>query len=95
MVFYAEPYTGRYHTHNVYWFTYGGTGSPRMGTGGVPRPGPPVITEITQTLHVESNVDYRSAYRRPKETDHWFDTQIYPTATRRSPGITIWCWTML
>ena len=31
LVFYAEPYTGRYQTQNVYWFTHGGTGSPRIG----------------------------------------------------------------
>ena len=81
LVFYAEPYTGRYDTQNVYWFTYGGTGSPRMGTRSVtPAPDAPVITEITQTLHIEPNVDYRSTYHRPKEADHWFDTQLYSTS---------------
>ncbi len=31
VVFYAEPYQGRYQTDNVYWFTYGGTGSATDG----------------------------------------------------------------
>ena len=26
------------------------------------------------------NVDYRSTYHRPKEADHWFDTQLYTTS---------------
>jgi hypothetical protein len=81
VIFYAEPYTGRYQTDNVYWFTYGGTGSPRMGTRGVTPTGTePVVTEIVQTQHLETNVDYRNAYHRPKEADHWFDTQLYPTS---------------
>ncbi len=87
VVFYAEPYAGRYQTDNVYWFTYGGTGSLPMGTRAVTlAPDAPVVTEITQTLHIENNVDYRSLYDRPKEADHWFDDILYPTGG--SPTIT-------
>ena len=79
VVFYAEPYTGRYQTQNVYWFTYGGTGSPAMGTRTVsPTGSEPIVTEITRTLHTENNVDYRSLYDRPRDADHWFDSILYP-----------------
>ncbi|QLQ07991.1 MAG: hypothetical protein HZY76_19685 [Anaerolineae bacterium] len=37
------------------------------------------MTIITQTLHVEVDVDYRSLYNRPATADHWFDTALYPT----------------
>ena len=82
LVFYAEPYTGRYQTQNVYWFTYGGTGSPRMGTRTVtPAGSEPLLTEITQTLHIENNLDYRSTYKRAKDADHWFDSTVYPSTS--------------
>ncbi len=82
VVFYAEPYAGRYETQNTYWFTFGGTGGPRMGTRTVaPTGAEPVVTEITRTLHIENNVDYRSAYHRPENADHWFDDVLYPAGS--------------
>lgn len=80
VIFYAEPYQGRYMNQNVYWFTYDGSPSPRMTTRAVtPAGGEPVVTQITQTLHVEVDVDYRALYNRPAAADHWFDNALYPT----------------
>ncbi len=77
VVFYAEPYQGRYLNHNVYWFTYGGTGSTLMATRTVtPDPAAPLVTEITRTLHIENDLRYMSAIGRPKDVDHWFDVPI-------------------
>ena len=86
VVFYAEPYVGRYDTRNVYWFTYGGTPSPAMTTRTVEPVEAPVATEIIQTVHVENNLDYRSLYPRARDADHWFDTNLYPNAT--TPTVT-------
>lgn len=81
VIFYAEPYQGRYMNQNVYWFTYGGSPSPRMATRAVtPVGGEPVVTQITQTLRAEVNVDYRPLYNRPATADHWFDNVLYPTS---------------
>lgn len=88
VVFYAEPYQGRYMNQNVYWFTYGGSPGPRMTTRTVtPSGAEPVVTVVTQTVHVEFDRDYRSLYNRPMTADHFFDTQLYanastPTVTR-------------
>ncbi len=77
VIFYAEPYQGRYQTSNVYWFTYGGAAGPRMTTRSVTPTGTePLVTTITQTLHVEFDRQYRSDYARPKEADHWFDLPL-------------------
>ena len=34
VIFYAQPYTGRYQTDNVYWFTWGGDAGLRMDPAG-------------------------------------------------------------
>ncbi len=81
VIFYAEPYVGRYMTQNVYWFTWSGADGGRMATRGVaPIGAEPLVTTITQTLHLEYNRDYRPLYNRPRDADHWFDTQLYPNA---------------
>ncbi len=87
IIFYAEPYKGRYQTANVYWLTWG----EGVGTTMQPRPYTPsgeerLVTTITRTVHIEFNRDYRSAYHRPPAADHWFDTPLVvsraaPTAT--------------
>ena len=77
IIFYAEPYQGRYMTRNVYWLTYGAAAGARMNSRGVtPTGSEPLVTTITQTLHVEYDRDYRSLYHRPDNADHWFDTQL-------------------
>ena len=77
VIFYAEPYQGRYMTRNVYWLTYGAAAGARMNSRGVtPTGSEPLVTTITQTLHIEYDRDYRSLYHRPDNADHWFDTQL-------------------
>ncbi len=81
VIFYAEPYVGRYMTQNVYWFSWGGPAGPRMATRVAPADDSPPVTVITRTLRVERNVDYYSAFTdRPKEADHWFDKALVVTA---------------
>ncbi len=88
VIFYAEPYQGRYMSRNVYWFNYGGSPGERMSARTVtPTGSEPVVTQVTQTAHVEFDRDYRSLYNRPMTADHFFDTQLYanastPTVTR-------------
>ncbi len=81
VIFYAEPYVGRYMTQNVYWFSWGGPAGPRMAVRAAPLdPGPPV-TVITRTLHIERDIDYYSTFTdRPKEADHWLDKALVVTA---------------
>lgn len=83
VIFYAVPYDGgRFQNYNVYQFVYGGgISGPRMGTRPVARPDssgemldPSVIT---QTVHIERDLDYRSLYQRPDYADHFFDTALY------------------
>lgn len=82
VIFYAEPYAGRYMTQNVYWFTWGGAAGPRMDTRTVqPSGSEPVISTITQTVHVEFDRSYYSTYiDLPKEADHFFDNPLYANA---------------
>ena len=90
VIFYAEPYHGRYEASNLYWFTYGGAGGPRIASRLVTPTGTePLVTTITQTLHIEFDREYRSSFPRPQDADHWFDTPLSPdgatgvlTATR-------------
>ena len=89
VIFYAEPYQGRYQASNVYWFTYGAAAGPRMTTRTVtPSGAEPVVTTITQTLHVEVNAEYRSDYPRPQDADHWFDAPLSPDVLTGSPTVT-------
>jgi hypothetical protein len=83
VIFYAEPYRGRYQNHNVYWFTWGGAPGSRIATRAVtPTGAEPVVTQITRTLHVEFDREYYSTFTdRPKEADHWFDTALNVIAT--------------
>ncbi len=90
VVFYAQPYQGRYQTSNVYWFTYGAEPGLRMAERTVtPTGSEPLITTITQTLHVELDSEYRTQFPLPQDADHWFDWPLSPdsatavvTATR-------------
>ncbi|MER2597999.1 MAG: C25 family cysteine peptidase [Caldilineales bacterium] len=90
VIFYAQPYAGRYQKDNVYWFTYGGTSGLRMAARAVtPTGSEPLVTTVTNTLHIELDKDYRTNFPRPKDADHWFDLPLSPdvatgvfTATR-------------
>nr|MBA3533495.1 hypothetical protein [Ardenticatenales bacterium] len=75
VLFYAEPYEGRYLTRNVYWFTYGGTPSALIRARSAPRQGT-VVEQITQTLHIEVNQRYMSRFPRPETGDRWFGAPL-------------------
>lgn len=79
VIFYAQPYEGRYERDNVYRFSYGGAPGLRMaGRAVTPTGDEPVVTAITRTLHVEVDAEYRSDYPRPQDADHWFDMPLSP-----------------
>ncbi len=81
VIFYAEPYQGRYMTRNVYRLAYGGAPGARMAQRAVtPVGGEPVITAITQTVHIEFDRTYYSTYKLPRDADHWFDSPLYANA---------------
>jgi len=82
LVFYAEPYQGRYMTQNVYWFTWDGVPGSRMDARDVqPTWTEPIVSTITQTVHVEFDRSYYSTYDQlPKEADHFFDNPLYANA---------------
>jgi hypothetical protein len=100
VIFYAIPYEsrfspeaglfvsdGRYQDYNIYWFAYGSaTAGPRMAPRTVSAPPViPSVATITQTLQIENNVDYRTAYERPKNADHFFDAEM--TADSSTPTV--------
>ncbi len=88
VIFYAEPYQGRYMTRNVYWFSYGSGSGARMQTRArTPTGAEPVVTSITQSARVEVDKVYVSDIQRSKDEDHYFDTSLYanvaqPTVSR-------------
>lgn len=91
VIFYAEPYQGRYMTENVYrlfWKQQPAPPSARMSTRTVvPTGDEPAASAITQTVHVEFDRAYYSDYPLPQDADHWFDDPLYvdsstPTAAR-------------
>lgn len=79
VIFYAEPYVGRYMTRNVYQLTYGGPqAGARMATRTVaPQASDPLITVITRTVRTEVDRDYRSVYDLPRGDDRWFDDALF------------------
>ncbi|MCB0255143.1 MAG: hypothetical protein KDI55_15580 [Anaerolineae bacterium] len=90
IIFYAEPYEGRYMTHNVYQLTYGGPDNgARMTTRtATPQAGDPLITTITRTVHSEVDRDYRSTYPLASDDDHWFDSALYVNQAVPSASVT-------
>ncbi len=85
VVFYAEPYAGRYQKDNVYWFAWGGSPGPLMEARTVtPTDTEPVVTTIQRTLHVELDKTYMSTIHRPRDADHWFDSIMGPSYAARS-----------
>ncbi len=90
VIFYAEPYQGRYMTENVhrfFWKPQAASPLTRMPTRTVaPTGAEPVATAITQTVHIEFDRAYYSNYALPQDADHWFDNPIYPYSA--SPVVT-------
>lgn len=83
VVFYAEPYEGRFMTRNVYWFSYGTGGGARMQTRQqTPTGSEPVVTTITQSARVEVDKVYVSEIYRPMDEDHYYDDSLYPNVSQ-------------
>lgn len=85
VIFFAEPYEGRYMTENVYRLFWGDTlagPESRIGVRAVTSTGDePAVTAITQTLHIEFDRGYYSDYPLPRDVDHWFDDPLYPSGS--------------
>lgn len=90
VIFYAEPYVGRYMTRNVYWLAYGAAAAaPRMAARSAPpAAGEPPATIITRTLHIEYDRTYYSTYHLPRTADHWFDTPLYANVAAPTVSVT-------
>lgn len=88
LIFYAIPYSGRFQSYNVYSLVVADQpNTALMGTRQVSPPSAwPATSAITQTVHVERDLDYRSLYERPMDADHWFDAQLYVNST--NPSVT-------
>jgi hypothetical protein len=81
VIFYAEPYAGRYQNHNDYRFTWDDPDPRRIQVRAVtPAPVAAPVSVITQTLHVEFDRVYYSTYHLPRDADHIFDNPLYVNA---------------
>jgi len=68
LYFYAIAANGLYSRNNVYWLSLNPDGGMRMTfRDGTPNPANPLLTEFTQTVHVEKNNRYWS--RMPDSTN--------------------------
>ena len=90
VIFYAEPYRGRYMKSNVYFFWYGGSRSDdRIATrASTPAAGQPIRDWTYRTAVVEFDEQYVSAYPLPSTADHFFDSPTLQ-ATASVPGTTV------
>lgn len=78
VIFYAEPYVGRYMNRNVYWLTWGDTPGRRMAAyDAAPTDSPAATSVITQTARIEYNRLYYAEYDLPADHDHFFDNPLY------------------
>ncbi len=87
VIFYAEPYVGRWMSTNVYRFSYGSDPAPtssRMDTRSVqPTGAEPVVTSIYQTLRIEQDLEYFYDYAISTEADHIFDSAVDATSSAK------------
>ncbi|MCO6452361.1 MAG: hypothetical protein J5I90_16400 [Caldilineales bacterium] len=87
IIFFAQPYQGRYMLDNIYWLTLANASGQRMGQREVrPTGAESVVTSTVSTLHIEYDRDYRSDYSRAQDADHWFDLPL--NAVYDSPTVT-------
>lgn len=90
VIFFGEPYSDRYTAQNVYRLAYATRPAPAetriSERATTPTGAEPVITAITQTLHIELDRGYYSSYPISAETDHYFDDPLYPSSY--SPVVT-------
>ncbi len=87
VIFYAEPYVGRWMASNVYRFSFGAlpaAPSTRITTRTAQPSGlEPVVTTISQTLHLEQDRVYYSDYWIDTEADHIFDNPLNPSGSTK------------
>lgn len=87
VIFYAQPYIGRWMATNAYRFSCGANPAPastRMTTRAVAATGAePVVTKVNQVQRVELNKQYIFTFLIPTEADHIFDLTL--TADSATP----------
>jgi hypothetical protein len=90
VIFYAQPYCGRYMKQNVYFFWYGGApSSNRIAERASAEPADqPMRDWAYNTTHVEYDRAYWSAYPIPSTEDHFFDSPTL-VANSTAPGSAI------
>lgn len=89
VIFYAEPYVGRYMAQNVYRFTWSGVTPARMAARQVSAPPDWVpVSIIPQTIRFERDRSYYSTYDLPRDADHLFDDPLYANAAVPVAGTT-------
>lgn len=77
IIFYAEPYIGRYMTENVYWLRYGGIGGPRIAERSAPlNLSATPVDRYQSSHHIETNAVYKPDLIRPNDADHWYDSPL-------------------
>jgi hypothetical protein len=85
IVFYAEPYEGRWMSQNVYRLAFGTAPAgpdDRIATRTPVVDGSETLVRtISQTIRVERDKAYYSDYDLPMETDHFFDDAIGVNST--------------
>lgn len=96
LIFYAQAYEDRYQDVNTCFLTWSQEGTTNPDHRAIlPYTPPnydnlPGTSQITRTLRVERNNEYRSAYPLPRSADRWFDLPLLvnsttPTTTRSYP----------
>ncbi len=90
VLFYAEPYEGRYMKQNVYRLTWsGGAGGRVSSRTGTPSLTAPPVTTIRQRARVEKDRSYYSTYSDlARDADHLFDNPLYPNASAPTAAVT-------
>lgn len=89
VLFYAEPYAGRYMTQNVYRLTWSGAGGSRIASrDATPSPSGLALTSIRQRTRVEADKVYYSNYDLPRTADHFFDNPLYPNVAAPAAVVT-------
>jgi hypothetical protein len=81
IIFYAQPYEGRYMTSNVYKLTWTGPAGLRMSERpAMPSPLTMPVAVVERTIHLETDRVYYSTYRLPPDVDHFFEEALFANA---------------
>ena len=90
VVFYAEPYAGRYMTQNVYRLSWSGGPGSRIGVrDGAPALAQAPLTTIRQRARVEYDRSYYGTYTDlARDADHFFDDPLYPNVSAPGAAVT-------